>query len=87
MNSAETIVRSVSIDEEAAARVHLDLGQRNISELDWIERELGNILTLNYGWSLPEKKRIPGEVPVYGSNGVVGTHDRALVGEVRPSYL
>jgi len=46
---------------------------------DWIERELGDVLTLNYGWSLPEKKRVPGDVPVYGSNGIVGTHQCALV--------
>jgi type I restriction enzyme S subunit len=46
---------------------------------DWNERELGDILTLNYGWSLPEKKRVPGNAPVYGSNGIVGTHEHALV--------
>src|SRR5690606_14914450 len=45
----------------------------------WDEQELGGILTLNYGWSLPEKKRIPGDVPVFGSNGIVGTHHQALV--------
>ena len=45
----------------------------------WSERKLGEILTLNYGWSLPEKKRIAGDVPVYGSNGVVGSHREALV--------
>ena len=48
----------------------------------WIERELGDILKLNYGWSLPEKKRIAGDVPVYGSNGVVGTHNYPLVNSV-----
>jgi type I restriction enzyme S subunit len=46
---------------------------------DWTEKSLGDILTLNYGWSLPEKKRIPGDAPVYGSNGIVGTHQQALV--------
>ena len=45
----------------------------------WTEKELGNILALNYGWSLPEKKRISVVVPVYGSNGVVGSHNQALV--------
>jgi type I restriction enzyme S subunit len=45
----------------------------------WIEKELGDILALNYGWSLPEKKRVTGDVPVYGSNGVVGSHNEALV--------
>lgn len=50
-----------------------------MSTSEWMERELGEILTLNYGWSLPEKKRIPGEVHVYGSNGIVGSHNQALV--------
>jgi type I restriction enzyme S subunit len=45
----------------------------------WSKRELGEVLTLNYGWSLPEKKRLPGNVPVFGSNGIVGTHEKALV--------
>ena len=45
----------------------------------WIEKELGEVLTLNYGWSLPEKKRIAGDFPVYGSNGVVGSHNEPLV--------
>lgn len=45
----------------------------------WIEKELGEVLTLNYGWSLPEKKRVVGDFPVYGSNGVVGSHNKALV--------
>lgn len=50
-----------------------------MSTTNWKEQELGDILTLNYGWSLPEKKRVPGDAPVYGSNGIVGTHQQALV--------
>lgn len=46
---------------------------------EWVETELGQLLVLNYGWSLPEKKRVAGEYPVYGSNGVVGYHNEALV--------
>jgi type I restriction enzyme S subunit len=45
----------------------------------WSEKQLGEILTLNYGWSLPEKNRVVGDTPVYGSNGIVGSHDQALV--------
>jgi len=50
-----------------------------MSTTDWNEQELGDILVLKYGWSLPEKKRVPGDAPVYGSNGIVGTHQRAFV--------
>lgn len=46
---------------------------------DWETQKLGSILKLNYGWSLPEKRRIAGNIPVYGSNGIVGSHNEALV--------
>ena len=45
----------------------------------WCESELSDILTLNYGWSLPGKKRVIGDIPVYGSNGIVGMHNQSLV--------
>lgn len=46
---------------------------------DWQAATLGEIITLEYGRSLPDKVRRAGDVPVYGSNGVVGAHDEALV--------
>jgi type I restriction enzyme S subunit len=46
----------------------------------WVEKELGDLITLNYGKSLPEKTRISGKVPVYGSNGLVGYHNSSIVG-------
>src|SRR5437762_651372 len=45
----------------------------------WSRVTLGDIITLEYGRSLPDKSRRSGGVPVYGSNGVVGWHDEALV--------
>lgn len=45
----------------------------------WRRATLGDILTLEYGRPLPDKTRRPGNVPVYGSNGIVGWHDAALV--------
>ncbi|WP_232725772.1 restriction endonuclease subunit S [Qipengyuania seohaensis] len=60
----------------------------DVAELDWKadalpdgwrSAELGDIITLEYGRSLPKKARQPGSVAVYGSNGVVGTHNEALV--------
>ena len=48
---------------------------------EWIPGKLGDVLVLNYGKSLPVKERVQGEFPVYGSNGIVGTHNEALVGE------
>lgn len=45
----------------------------------WEEATLGDIIALEYGRSLPDRVRRAGDVPVYGSNGVVGAHDEALV--------
>jgi len=45
----------------------------------WEVVELNEILSLEYGEGLPERERIPGNVPVYGSNGIVGWHNKALV--------
>ena len=45
----------------------------------WEVRKLEDFLELAYGKSLPAKKRKPGNVAVYGSGGLTGTHDTALV--------
>jgi type I restriction enzyme S subunit len=45
----------------------------------WVQKRLGDVLSLHYGKSLPEKLRLPGPYPVYGSNGIIGYHDEALV--------
>lgn len=46
---------------------------------DWEEKELGEEIELVYGKGLSEKKRIVGEYPVFGSNGIIGFHSEALV--------
>ena len=48
---------------------------------EWQTKRLGDILQLNYGKSLPVKNRIEGAIPVYGSNGIVGSHNKAIVNE------
>lgn len=45
----------------------------------WKESIIGDHIELAYGDGLPERDRKGGKYPVYGSNGVVGSHDRALV--------
>ena len=44
----------------------------------WRLVPLGEVTTLQRGADLPIQDRIPGSVPVYGSNGVLGTHGHAL---------
>uniref|UniRef100_UPI0030F601E5 restriction endonuclease subunit S n=1 Tax=uncultured Acidovorax sp. TaxID=158751 RepID=UPI0030F601E5 len=53
--------------------------------LGWEWVRLGSVLSLEYGSALPEKERLPGSIPVYGSNGIVGFHSSALVSE--PSLI
>lgn len=43
--------------------------------------QLGEVIELAYGASLPKRARRDGDVPVYGSNGVTGWHDTPLVHE------
>ena len=45
----------------------------------WRAKKLGEVLELNYGKALRKDNRRAGEVPVFGSSGVVGYHDSALV--------
>ena len=45
----------------------------------WEVTALGARMELAYGKALPKKKRVPGNVPVYGSGGVGGYHHEALV--------
>jgi len=40
--------------------------------------KIGQLLSLEYGKSLPEQKRVAGEVPVMGSNGISGYHNESL---------
>jgi len=44
----------------------------------WKRKTLGEQVTLNYGKSLKADDRVEGPFPVYGSSGVVGTHDKLL---------
>ena len=45
----------------------------------WRQCTLGEVLTLQRGFDLPERKRRPGAVPIISSSGVTGYHDTAKV--------
>ncbi|GFO96243.1 type I restriction-modification system,specificity subunit S [groundwater metagenome] len=47
--------------------------------VDWEIVRLGEILSLEYGESLPENFRLKGNYPVFGSNGIIGHHEKSLV--------
>ena len=45
----------------------------------WEQKPFGSIAELKYGKALKEENRVEGAFPVYGSSGIVGTHQTALV--------
>ena len=45
----------------------------------WERKTLGECITLNYGKALKSEIRVDGEYPVYGSSGIVGSHEKPLV--------
>ena len=45
----------------------------------WEVKKFGDMTELNYGKALKKEDRRNGEYPVFGSSGIVGTHDGALV--------
>ena len=46
---------------------------------DWELKQIGDIITLEYGKGLSGSNRKTGNYPVYGSNGIVGTHSDFLI--------
>lgn len=45
---------------------------------DWKVNRLKTVCTFTYGDSLPNEDRAEGDIPVYGSNGIVGYHNKAI---------
>lgn len=45
----------------------------------WEIKKIGDIIPFQYGKSLKADSRIEGEYPVYGSSGIVGYHNQALI--------
>lgn len=44
---------------------------------DWKECTLGDVLNLRRGYDLPHSEMKEGNIPVAGSNGIIGTHNIA----------
>jgi type I restriction enzyme S subunit len=65
--------------------VHLRFpGHEHVKIIDgmpegWKVMNLGDKVTLNYGKGLRADDRVEGPYPVYGSSGIIGNHDKALV--------
>lgn len=78
-----------ALDNKIAANSRLTDTSRSLAKAEWerannhtVEQvRLRDVATLNYGKSLPAKRRVAGGVQVVGSGGVTGTHNQALVAE------
>lgn len=46
---------------------------------NWKNGELGDFVTLKRGFDLPQQKREDGQVPIFSSSGITGTHSTAMV--------
>ena len=46
---------------------------------EWKKIKIGEHLNFQYGKGLPKKDRKQGNIPVYGSSGIAGYHNKALV--------
>lgn len=75
-----------ALDDKIAKNTKLAAIAKNLAEAHFLdalsgasnEALLGDVLTLEYGRSLPAAKRKPGTVNVYGSGGISGVHNEAL---------
>ena len=72
--------RSTGLPDEISALFPDSFEDSELGEIPrgWRVKRIEEYLELAYGKSLPAKSRKPGSVPVYGSGGVVGSHDVAL---------
>lgn len=83
--------RRIKLLEESARQLYKEWfvrfrfpGHEHVKIIDgvpegWSKKPLKKMLTLNYGKALKADNRIPGDFPVYGSSGIVGSHNKALV--------
>ncbi|HAX61214.1 MAG TPA: restriction endonuclease subunit S, partial [Elusimicrobia bacterium] len=57
------------------------LKQTEIGEIPegWEKSSIGNNIELVYGDGLTTRERKGGNIPVYGSNAIIGYHDKSLV--------
>jgi type I restriction enzyme S subunit len=79
--------RRIALLEEAARLLYHEWfvcfrfpGHEHVELIDglpegWERRTLGSVLNLQRGFDLPVANRIAGDVPVYGSTGIVGEHN------------
>jgi len=57
---------------------HINTKGIPIYRAGWKKCKLGDVVVMHYGKALPSGKRIKGDIPVYGSAGIIGYHNEPL---------
>lgn len=90
-NLIENNRRRIALLEDAARQVYQEWfvrlrfpGREHTRIVDgvpdgWERKKLRECVTLSYGKALKAEIRVDGPFPVYGSSGIVGSHEKALV--------
>jgi len=74
----ENNLKRIKLLEEKAVLEYKCLN-RELQDLNSGKKKLKDILDLKYGKALKSDNRIDGKYPVYGSSGVIGSHESYLV--------
>ena len=66
--------------DKLAQSIFYDMfGDPITNEKGWETRKVIDVVSLQRGYDLPVQSRIPGAVPVYGSNGIISFHNASKV--------
>jgi len=76
LDNLKKILKKIKLQSEQQIQ---SLLKSTFENKDWKNVRLGDYLTLEYGKGLSKKDRNNGSIPVYGSSGIVGYHDKILV--------
>lgn len=77
---AQMLYREWFVHFRFPGHTKLRLVESSLGEIPqgWEVKKLGDVIELAYGKALKAEERVAGPVPVFGSSGIVGFHDRPL---------
>ncbi|MDR2880288.1 MAG: restriction endonuclease subunit S, partial [Azoarcus sp.] len=79
------LFKSWFVDFDGIAPEDMQESELGLIPKGWRVGTLADLCELKYGKALKATKRREGEIPVYGSGGVTGYHDEALV--IKPTII
>jgi len=76
---AQALFKSWLVDFDGVLPEEMQASELGLIPKGWRVGTLADLCELKYGKALKASKRRVGEIPVYGSGGITGHHDEALV--------